>query len=173
MRRLVVHHDEEGLAGRKCAVDHAFRNLRYVFRGVFAAVLRLDDLAVLFLPEPRVEVDALVRVDHPAVPVGLAHRLGAAEVPLADEGRVVARVAHVAADGLDVGRDVVEDWNAVFVAVFASQYSGAARRAYRVCAEAVLEQHSLPRKTVDVRRLVDPRPVRAYCVRGVVVGHDV
>ena len=173
VRRLVVHHYEEGLAGRKSAVDYVLRNLRDVLRGVFAAVLRLDDLAVFLLPEPRVKVDTLVRVDHPAVPVGVAHRLGASEVPLADEGRIVARVAHVAADCLDVRRDVVEDGNAVFVAVFASQDSGAARRADRVCAKAVLEQHSLPCEPVDVRRLVDPRSVRADCVRGVVVGHDV
>ena len=56
--------------------------------------------------------------------------------------------------------------------VLPGQDRGAARRADGVGREHVLEERAFARQPIEVRRLVDLRPVRADGVRRVVVGHD-
>ena len=62
--------------------------------------------------------------------------------------------------------------HAVDVRVLPGQDRGAARRADGVGREHVRQQRALARQPIEVRRLVDARPVRADRVRRVVVRHD-
>ena len=178
---LVEHGDEEGLALGEGLVDDALGDAGEVVGGVFAGegdaavgemVLGVGGALLGLGEEVGVEVLALVLVDGPAVPVGVADGLGAAHVPLAEEGGVVAAVAEGAADGLDLGGDVVEDGDAVLAAVHARHDAGARGGADGVRHEDVLEEGALLGQAVDARGLVDARAVGADGVGGVVIGHD-
>lgn len=95
------------------------------------------------------------------------------EVPLTDEGRLVAGVAQEfrerrlrSVEGIAVGHQ------AVGVAVLTRQHGGPAGRADGIAAETPVEDHTLGSDAVDVGGLVDDRAVRADRLHGVVVGED-
>ena len=179
--RLVEHGHEEGLALGEGLVDDTLGDAGEVVGGVFAgegdaavgevvlgggrALLRVGE-------EVGVEVLPLVLIDGPAVPVGVADGVGAAHVPLAEEGGVVAAVAEGTADGLDFGGDVVEDGDAVLAAVHARHDAGARGRADGVGDEDVLKEGAFLGEAVDAGGLVDPRAIGRDGVGRVVIGHD-
>ena len=96
-----------------------------------------------------------------------------AEVPLAEDRRLVARLPQQLRVG---GQAVVhvrrQGGDAVDVVVGAGEDGGPAGGADAVGAEAVVEAHALVGDAVEVGGAVDAAPVAAHGVGGVVVGHD-
>jgi hypothetical protein len=60
----------------------------------------------------------------------------------------------------------------VHMVICASQDSRPTGRAYRVCAETVVEAYPAVTDPVEVWRLVDPAAITTHGVGSVVVGHD-
>ena len=93
-------------------------------------------------------------------------------MPLADHPGVVAALLQQTRDRHAGAVEPVEDRHAVDVRVLPGQDRRAARGADGIGREDVLEEHAFAGQTIQVRRLVHPRPVRPDGVRGVIVGHD-
>ena len=131
----------------------------------------LRDGIVLHGDEARVVVVALAGQDFPIVEAGGQ----AFEVPLADDGRLVARLLEQLGHGLlgavEHAGGVVRE--AVGVAVLARNHAGTAGAAQRVGHEAVGEAHTVGGDAVEVGRLDVAAVVAAHHLRRVVVGHDV
>ena len=163
VRGLVVAHEEERLVLGP-VLEEVDRQI-----GDDVGHVALDPPAAGGLDEVRVVIDALARQDRPAVEAGRV----AAQVPLADHARMVARRLQVLGDGRLRAVEAVEHRHAVLVAVLAGQDAGPAGRADRVDAEAGVETHALLGEAVEVRRLVDPAAIGADGVCRMVVGHDI
>ena len=118
--------------------------------------------------EDRIDVTALAGQD---VPVVETLRLGA-EVPLAEHRRVVAGLLETVGDGDRRWIEVVEDGDAVLVAVLAGEDGGPAGRADGVHRVTTAEAQALGGEAVHVRCRVDRAAVRADGVGRVVVRHD-
>ena len=121
----------------------------------------------------RIEVGPLPLQDVPVVETGRPVVGPLAQMPLADNRRLVA----VALEDLgDVLQTVVEvganGGDTVDVVVGAGQDAGPARLAQGVGAEAVVESHPLSSDAVEVGGLVDAAAITAHGVGGVIVGHD-
>ena len=167
VRRLVVAHQEEG--ARRIARVQPLQALVGDDVGDVARALH----RATGLVEDGVEVVALPGHDRPVVEARRAVRRPLAQVPLADDGGLVAGRAQVLGDvGQAVVDAVVQRHDAVDVVVGAGQDGRAAGRADRVADVAVVQAHALGRDAVDVRRAVDAVAVAADRARGVVVGHD-
>ena len=163
VRRFVMHHQKERLLARP-ALDELEGQIGDDIGGVAARVRLLSCRRV----EHRIPVCALAREDLPAIePGGIA-----AEMPLADHAGVVPALLQQPRDCHPRAVEPIEHGHAVQVRVLAGQNRGAARRADRVRGKHVREQRALAGQPIDVRRLVDARPVGADGVRRVVVGHD-
>ena len=163
VRRLVVHHQEERLVART-VLDELERQVGDDVGRIAAGVGLLPGRRV----EHGIAVRALAGQDLPAIePDGIA-----AEVPLADHPGVVAALLQQPRDRHARTVEPIEHRHAVEVRVLAGQNRGAARRADRVGGKDARQQRALARQPIEVRRLVDARPVRADRVRRVVVGHD-
>ncbi len=94
-------------------------------------------------------------------------------MPLADHRRLIPRLLEQLRERLLASVEALRDEvRPVQVAVLPRQDRRPARRADRVGHERVAEQHPLARDPINVRRLVDLRPVRADRMGSVVVGHD-
>ena len=101
-----------------------------------------------------------------------ARRVGH-QVPLADDGRVVAGLVEQAGKRrLLLLVERIEVLDAVSVGVLAGEDRRPAGRADGVGHEAVGEPHALRGDAVDLRGRVDLRAVAADRLGGVVVGHD-
>ena len=163
VRRLVVHHQEERLVARP-RLEEVERQVGDDVGGVAARVGLLAGRRV----EHRIDVGALAGQDLPAIEAGRI----AAEVPLADHAGVVAALLQQPRHRHARAVEAVEHRHAVEVRVLAGEDRGAARRADRVGGEDARQQRALARQPIEVRRLVDARPVGADRVRRVIVGHD-
>ena len=130
--------------------------------------IALDHAPALGLDELRIEIDPLPRQNGPLVePGGVA-----AQVPLADHARVIARRLEVLRHRGLRAVEAVEGRHAVEVAVLAGEDRRPAGAADRVDAEAVVEPHARLGQAIEVGRLVHPAAIGADGVRGVVVAHD-
>ena len=163
MRRLVVHHQKKRLVLRPLA-DEVDRELGDDVGRVASGVGLFSCCRV----EHRIEIGALSRKDFPAIE---ALRI-ASEVPLADHAGVVAALLQQLRDRRAAAVEPVENGHAVDVRVLAGEDGGAARRADRVGGEDVFEERALFGNAIEVRRLVDARPIGADGVRRVIVRHD-
>ena len=163
MRRLVVHHQKKRLVLRPLA-DEVDRELGDDVGRVASGVGLVSCCRV----EHRIEIGALSRKDFPAIE---ALRI-ASEVPLADHAGVVAALLQQLRDRRTAAVEPVENGHAVDVRVLAGEDGGAARRADRVGGEDVFEERALFGNAIEVRRLVDARPIGADGVRRVIVRHD-
>ena len=114
-------------------------------------------------------VTALAGQDVPVIETGGV----GLQMPFADDGRLVAGglklLGHVRSFGVE---GVVQGIDTVAVRVLSREDCSAAGRADGVGDETVLKPHSLGGQAVDIRRLIDPRPVAADGIRRMVVGHD-
>ena len=120
-----------------------------------------------------VVVEALAGQHIPVVEAGWVVDAAVAQVPLADDGGLVAGGLQQLGHGnLAPVKRRGEGGNAVDMVVGAGEDHGAAGRADRVGAEAVVEAHATVGDTVEVGRAVDAAAVAAHGVRRVVVGHD-
>ena len=131
----------------------------------------LLDGIVLHGNEARIVIVTLAGQDFPVVEA----RRQAFEVPLADDGRLIARLLEQLGHGLlgaveHAGRVVRE---AVGVAVLARNHAGTAGTAQRVGHEAVGEAHAVGGNAVEVGRLDVATVVATHHLRRVVVSHDV
>ena len=131
----------------------------------------LGDGIVLHGDETRVVVVTLAGQDFPIVEAGGQ----AFEVPLADDGRLVARLLEQLGHGLlgavEHASSVVRE--AVGVAVLARKHAGTAGTAQRVSHEAVGEAHAVGGNAVEVGRLDVATVVATHHLSRVVVGHDI
>ena len=164
VRRLVLTHQEE----RLLVVAPLFQPLdREVRRDV-------GDVAVPLHLAVRREELRLVVVALPGqhVPVVEAGRVGL-QVPLADQRGLVAGALQPFRDVvLRPVEEVAVVAHAVRDAVLARQDHRATRRADRVGAVHLVEDHALPREAIEVRRAVDARAVGADRGGRVVVAED-
>ena len=107
------------------------------------------------------------------VPIVEAGRL-ALEMPLTDDGRLIAGLLQQLGDGLlaSVERVAVSD-EAVQMAVLACQDNGPARPTDRVGTEGVVESNALVGQPIEIGRLIDLAAIGRDGMRGMVVAHDV
>jgi hypothetical protein len=159
----VVHHEEERPVARTL-LQKIDRPVGDDVRHVAAGVGRLRGCRV----EDGIEVRPLAREDLPPVEAGRI----APEVPLSDHPRVVASLLQQPRDGRARPVEAVEHRDAVYVRVLTGQDRSAAWRADRVGREDARQHRALTRQPIDIRRLVDTRPIRANGMCRVVVAHD-
>ena len=131
----------------------------------------LRDGIVLHSDEARIVIVTLAGQDFPIVEASGQ----AFEVPLADNGRLVARLLEELGHGLlraveHAGRVVRE---AVGVAVLARNHAGTAGTTQRIGHKAVGEAHTIGGDAVEVGRFDVALVIAAHHLRRVVVGHDV
>ena len=97
----------------------------------------------------------------------------ALKMPLADEGRLIARRPKKLGEGLlRPVKNLGVVAYPVEMAVLSSEDSGPARSAYPVGAKAVVNPHPFPGDPVDVRGPVEAASITADGLCGVVVRHD-
>ena len=94
-------------------------------------------------------------------------------MPFANHAGVVTGFLKVFGDGRLGTVEAVEYGDAIEMAVFAGEYSGAARGTDGVDGETVVEADAASGKTIEIGRFVDLAAVSADSVSGVVVAHDV
>ena len=129
-----------------------------------------DDAALAVIYKGRVVVLALSDEDVPVVEAGG----GGGQVPLADDGGLVAGLAQELGEGLLAaveGAGVVGE--SVLVAVLAGEQAGPAGTADGVGHETLREDHARIGQAVDVRGLYEPVAIGADGLVRVVVTHDV
>ena len=166
VRRLVLAHEQERL-GFVAVLQPVEGEIGDDVGGV---TLVFDALAVV--DHRGVVVDPLARQDVPFVEAGRV----ADQVPLADDGRLVAGGVEQLGEGrlraVEAAVGVVVE--AVRVGVLAGQDRCAAGPADRVRHDAPVEPHPLPGQPIDVRRLDQPARVvvGADGLVGVVVAED-
>ena len=134
-------------------------------------VTLLSDGIVLHGNEARIVIVTLAGQNFPIVEAGRQ----AFEVPLADNGRLVARLLEELGHGLlgaveHAGRVVRE---AVGVAVLARNHAGTAGTTQRIGHKAVGEAHTIGGDAVEVGRFDVALVIAAHHLRRMVVGHDV
>ena len=116
--------------------------------------------------EDGIPVGVLTRQHEPAVKA----RGVAAEMPLANHAGVIAALLEMLRDVVTGAVEAVEHGQAVQVRILSGEQRGAAGRAYRIDAERASEARAFFRVPVDMRRLIDLRPVGRDGVLRVVVG---
>ena len=165
VRGLVADHQHERL-GRVAAVPEPAEG---VVGDDVGDVPRLGDLAVGG-EEPQVVIPALAGQHFPVVEPGRP----ADQVPLADDGRLVAgRLEQFGERRLAAVEDVLlVGVEAVDVAVGAGEDGRPGRAAEGVGGQAAVEPHAAGGDAVDVRRPVDDRPVGPDGLVAVVVAED-
>ena len=118
-------------------------------------------------------VEALAGEDGPFIEAGRAMGGAFAQVPLAEDGRLVAAGLQVFGEG---GQAVVhrrsEGGYAVDVVVGAGEHAGAAGGADGVGAEGILEAQAAMGQAIQLRRLVDAAAIGGEGVGRVVIGKD-
>ena len=167
MDSLMVDEEAEGLI----LVALVLHPVNALVSDKVGQVAFLLDGIVLHGNEARIVIVTLAGQDFPIVEAGRQ----AFEVPLADNGRLVARLLEQLGHGLlgaveHAGRVVRE---AVGVAVLARNHAGTAGTTQRIGHKAVGEAHTIGGDAVEVGRFDVALVIAAHHLRRVVVGHDV
>ena len=132
-----------------------------------------DDFLPAHLDHDRVVIQPLAGQNDPVVEPGGIVNTTVPQMPLADNGVLVAFFLKEFREGeLPAVHRGAEGCDAVNVIVGAGENRSAAGGADRVGAEAVVESHAALGDAVHVWRLVDAAAVAAHRLRRVVVGHD-
>lgn len=127
-----------------------------------------------FEDERGIMIEALPRDDGPVVESGRAMGWAFAEMPLAEDGGLVAAVLEEFGESLQpVVHGGGKGSAAIHVVVSAGQDCGAAGRADGIGAEAVVEPDAALSDAVEVWRFVDAAAIAAHGMGRMVVGHDV
>ena len=175
---LKMAHQEERLA--LIPVIHIFDGLARYHVGRVSGV-HLSSLGVLsrvvpplsFLYQFRVDITSLSR----QYIIIIKTRRLRMQMPLADDSRLIPRLpqalSHVRVVGI---QRVLQRIHPILLAVLPRKNRSPAGRTDRVGHEAILEYRAFMGDAVDIRRGQDIRQdasIRAYRLRGVVVGHNV
>ena len=164
VRRLVMIHEEEGPVG----ISFVFQKVQDQVSDNVRGVAFMNHPALRSLHR-RVVVRSLSEQDLPVIKTGRI----AAQVPFADDRRLVAGLLEQFGHCLlrPVEKTIIRGIS-IEMAVFAGENHRSGRSTDGVRHKTVPKQHSLFRKPIQIRRLIDAIAVATQRLVGMVICHD-